>query len=954
MTNNLLIYTITMKRLFLFVVAMFTAASVSAQFNPMQPIEADKDVRVGKLENGLTYYIRHNEKPKGQAHFYILHDVGAIQEDDNQQGLAHFLEHMAFNGTKNLPGKQLINYLESIGVKFGYNLNAGTSWDYTEYQLRDVPTTRREIVDSALLVLHDWSHFITLAPKEIDSERGVIMEELRTRDGAQWRSTINMIQTVARGTKYEHRNLIGHLDGLKGFSHSDLESFYHKWYRPELQAVAIVGDVDVDYVENKLKSLMSDIPASPADAAQKEVIVVPNNEEPIVSVFTDPEMSNSVVRYIFKRGNLVPKQAANTIYAEMMDIITMLMTRMGNARLSEIAMKPDAPFVGAGMSDGSFGICPTFESFSVAAQSQDGKLATAFEAIATEVERIRRHGFTVGEFERAQNDLLRSCERAYNNRNDRKNGEYVEIYLDNFRNNSPMPDAKTEWQLDSMLIKNISVDVINQIASKLITPTNQIVIMDAPEKDGVVNPTEAEVLGIIKKVAAAEVAPYEDNVVKEPLISESVELKGSPVVKTGFNKTLGTTEWTLTNGTRVIVKPSTLKADEVLLKGHSDGGMSLLSDDDYYTGLFIPTITSMSGVSKFSRADLRKQLSGKSATVYFNASEYAHGVNGNCSPKDIETMLQLLYLNVTAPRFDKNDFETVMKQYRAYVDNLKTNPDYIMGEQEEKTLYGDNPRRQALSMEMLDKVNFDRLDEVFATLYPNGNTFTYTIVGNVDLETLRPLVEKYIGSLPASKQKLSFVDDGVRYAKGEVVNDFKAPMQQPKVSVSRIYTGKAKASLKNRLTMIFLTQALNSRYLISIREEKGGTYGVGVQGSFEHTPFETYKLKIAFDTNEKQADELSSIVLAEIQKIAAEGPLAEDIEKSREFFLKNWKNTLEQNNGWMQIIRTWYEKGMDQYGTYEDIVKNLKYSDVQKLAKKILKDNNMVYVVMRPEAPAAK
>ncbi|MBO5813469.1 MAG: insulinase family protein, partial [Alistipes sp.] len=595
-----------MKRLFLFVVAVITAASVSAQFNPMQPIEADKDVRVGKLENGLTYYIRHNEKPKGQAHFYILHDVGAIQEDDNQQGLAHFLEHMAFNGTKNLPGKQLINYLESVGVKFGYNLNAGTSWDYTEYQLRDVPTSRQAIVDSALLILHDWSHFIALKPAEIDSERGVIKEELRTRDGASWRSTINMIKTVARGTKYEHRNLIGHLEGLQNFSPSDLESFYRKWYRPELQAVVVVGDIDVDYIENKLTSLMSDIPASPADAAQKEVIVVPNNEAPIVSIFTDPEMNASSVRYIFKRGNLVPKQYANTGYAEMMNIVSMLMTQMGNARLSEIAMKPNAPFTGAGMSNGSFGICPTFESFSVAAQSQDGKLPAAFEAIATEVERIRRHGFTPGEFERAQNNLLRSCERAYNNRNDRKNGEYVEIYLSNFRENTPMPDAKTEWQLDSMIIKNLNVDVINQLASKLITPTNQIVIVNAPEREGLVNPTEAEILSIIQKVAGAEIEPYKDNVVKEPLIAEGVELKGSPVVKTKLNEKLGTTEWTLANGARVIVKPSTLKADEVLMRAYSEGGFSLLSDEDYYTGLFIPTVTSMSGVSKFSRTDLRK------------------------------------------------------------------------------------------------------------------------------------------------------------------------------------------------------------------------------------------------------------------------------------------------------------------------------------------------------------
>lgn len=939
-----------MKRLFLFVVAVITAASVSAQFNPMQPIEADKDVRIGKLENGLTYYIRHNEKPKGQAHFYILHDVGAIQEDDNQQGLAHFLEHMAFNGTKNLPGKQLINYLESVGVKFGYNLNAGTSWDYTEYQLRDVPTSRQAIVDSALLILHDWSHFIALKPAEIDSERGVIKEELRTRDGASWRSTINMIKTVARGTKYEHRNLIGHLEGLQSFSPSDLESFYRKWYRPELQAVVVVGDIDVDYIENKLTSLMSDIPASPADAAQKEVIVVPNNEAPIVSIFTDPEMNASSVRYIFKRGNLVPKQYANTGYAEMMNIVSMLMTQMGNARLSEIAMKPNAPFTGAGMSNGSFGICPTFESFSVAAQSQDGKLPAAFEAIATEVERIRRHGFTPGEFERAQNNLLRSCERAYNNRNDRKNGEYVEIYLNNFRENTPMPDAKTEWQLDSMIIKNLNVDVINQLASKLITPTNQVVIVNAPEREGLVNPTEAEILSIIQKVAGAKIEPYKDNVVKEPLIAEGVELKGSPVVKTKLNEKLGTTEWTLANGARVIVKPSTLKADEVLMRAYSEGGFSLLSDEDYYTGLFIPTVTSMSGVSKFSRTDLRKQLSGKAASVHLNGGEYEHGINGSCSPKDMETMLQLLYLNVTAPRFNKDDFNTIMKQYRAYVDNLKTNPDFIASSEEEKTLYGNNPRRQPLSMELLDKVNFERMDEVFAQLFSNSGNFTYTFVGNVELETLRPLVEKYIGSLPAAKKGLSFVDDGVRYAKGEVVNDFKAPMQQPKVSVARIYTGKAKATLKNRLTMSFLTQALNSRYLISIREEKGGTYGVRVSGGFEDAPFETYQLRVQFDTNEKQADELSEIVLKEIQKIAAEGPLAEDIEKTREFYVKEWSNTLEQNAGWMRVIRTWYESGIDQYGTYEDIIKNLKYSDVQKLAKKILKDNNMVYVVMRPEA----
>ena len=350
-----------MKKLTMLVAAAFAMTSAMAQLNPMEPIPADKDVRTGKLENGMTYYIRHNEKPKGQADFHILHDVGAIQENDAQQGLAHFLEHMAFNGTKNLPGKQMIEYLEKVGVKFGANLNAGTSWDMTSYMMKDVPTSREGIIDSALLILHDWSHFIALQPEEIDSERGVIMEELRTRDNASWRSTMKMLQALGKGTKYEHRNLIGYLDGLKGFQHKELEDFYNTWYRPDYQAVVIVGDIDVDAVENKLKTLMSDIPAPAADAAQKEVITVPDNEEPIVSIYTDPEMQGSRVQVFVKRP-AVPEQYNNLVYGEMLDVVQAYMTTMENARLQEISMQPDAPFLGAGMNSGSIGVIPTLEA----------------------------------------------------------------------------------------------------------------------------------------------------------------------------------------------------------------------------------------------------------------------------------------------------------------------------------------------------------------------------------------------------------------------------------------------------------------------------------------------------------------------------------------------------------------------------------------------------------------
>ena len=935
------------------VIAAFAVTSAAAQFNPQQPIPADKDVRTGKLENGMTYYIRHNEKPKGQADFYILHDVGAIQENDSQQGLAHFLEHMAFNGTKNLPGKMLTEYLEKVGVKFGANLNAGTGWDQTTYMMKDVPTSREGIIDSALLILHDWSHFIALEPEEIDSERGVIMEELRTRDGASWRSTMKMLQALGKDTKYEHRNLIGYLDGLKGFHHKELEDFYNQWYRPDYQAVVVVGDIDVDAVENKIKTLMSDIPVPAADAARKETITVPDNEDPIISIYTDPEMQGSKIQLFVKRPAL-PEQMNNLIYGEMFDVIQAYMTTMENARLQEISMKPDAPFLGAGMGSGEIGVIPTLNATTFVAMTQDGKLAEGFEAIYTEMEKVRRYGFTQGEFERAQNDLMRRAERAYANRNDRRNGEFVQTYLNNYSKNTPMPDAETEWQLDSMLIKMINVEAVNGFAQQVIYPRNQVIVVTAPEKEGIVNPTAEELLAIREKVANAEIEAYEDNTVKEPLIPEGTVLKGSPVKKTAQDVTLGTTEWTLANGVKVVVKPTTYKADEVRMSAVAKGGLSILSDEEFYMGEMMPAFNSMSGVGKFSATDLKKQLSGKSASVQPSVENYASAVNGYCSPKDLETMMQLLYLNFTQPRFDQNDYNTLMKMLRSQLDNVKSNPDYLMEEKFIDVAYGNNPRRQMISTEIIDKFSFEALPAIYRKLYPDANSFTFTIVGNVDLDALKPLVEKYIGSIPVSKKAMTFADDKCAPVKGDVTEEFTAPMQQPKVSVHYMFSGKMPYTLKDKAALTFLTQALNSRYLISIREEKGGTYGVQVSGSTEYIPDETYKLDIRFDTNEEMADELREIVMKEIREIAENGPKTEDIEKNREFMLKSWKNSLEQNAGWMNYIQAKYGPGLEYLKDYEQVIRSLTIADVQAMAKKVLGDNNLVKVVMRPAKEKAE
>lgn len=941
-----------MRKLFVSLVALFIGvASINAQ-DPTQQLPLDPEVRVGVLDNGMTYFIRHNEKPKGQASFYIYHDVGAIQEEDDQQGLAHFLEHMAFNGSKNLPGKQMIEKLETIGVQFGYNLNAFTSWDCTEYMIKDCPITE-ENLDLALLILHDWSQFIALQPEEIDSERGVIMEELRTRDGGSLRAQNDMIKKLFQGTLYEHRNLIGYLDGLKSFDQQALVNFYKKWYRPEYQALVIVGDVDVDQVEAKIKTLMADIPASPADAAQKEVIMVPATEEPIISIFTDPELTQSSVM-MFARREALPKEYKNTVIGYTYNIIQNFVTVMMNARFEEIAQAADAPFLGGGMSEGGIGICPTLESTMFSVVAHENRIDEAFRAMYTEMERMRRHGFTAGEFERAKQEILRWAERQYTNRNDVRNDEYAQRYLDHYAEGTPMMDAETEWELDQMFINSLTVDAVNQSYAQMVRPNENLVILArAPQKEGMVVPTADEINAIIAEVEASEIEAYADNTVIEPLIDPATKLKASKVKATAQNESLGYTEWTLKNGIKVVVRPSTLKADEVSINANSKGGCSMLTDEEYYQGAFLGTVMSNSGIGKFSTTELSKQLSGKSAWAYVGVDSYEHAVSAGGSPKDIETILQLMYLNFTSPRFDQTDLDNLKKMYIPYFGNMESDPNYICSKELQKTLYGNHARRQITSAAQIEALNIPALQSVHSKLFGYADDFRFVIVGNVDLNTLKPLVEKYIGALPTSKKvEYAVIDDGVRMAQGVVTNDFRTAMQQPKVSVRLIYSGAMEDNAKNRLIVDLLSRALDSRYMISIREEKGGTYGVSVQGAIEEYPVENYYMGIVFDTNDALADELIEICDKEIRKIAEEGPLADDVAKAKEFLQKNYANVLENNSGWMSAINRWYEEGYNYKEEYLGILESVTLEDIKAFAAQILKDNNRTLVVMRPEVVA--
>ena len=940
-----------MKKLLFAVVALLLGAtSVQAQMDASQPLPVDKEIRQGVLPNGLTYFVRHNEKPKGMANFYIVHDVGAIQEDDNQQGLAHFLEHMAFNGTKTYPGKSMIEYLEKIGVKFGANLNAFTSWDLTQYYMEDVPVARESVIDSTLMVLHDWSHFITLDEKEIDSERGVIKEELRTRDNAQWRSTIEMLKALGKGTLYAERNLIGYLEGLESFTYDDIRAFYDKWYRPDYQAVVVVGDIDVDKVEQKIKSMMADIPAPAADAAKKDVIVVPDNDEPIVSIFTDPEMQRSQLQ-IYYKSQAMPKQMNNTLAYEVKQILTSYISAMFNERLSDIARKPDAPFISAAFSPAtSVGICPTLETTVGQTMTQDGKLMTGYKALLTEMERVRRYGFTEGEYERAKNNMLSALESQYNSRDDREHATFAERCIDHFREGTPLYDAETEYQLDKQLAEAITLDAINQTVKQMYDPLkNAVIIVNSPAKDGVAVPTEAELVETLKATVAAEIEAFKDNVVKVPLIEDEAALKGSPVKKEAFNEAMGTTEWTLKNGIKVVVKQTPYEADAIYLEAVSEGGAAIFGDEDYYSAQMLGSVMSMSGISKFSASDLRKQLSGKQAQVGASAGSYLHAVEGSAALKDVETMFQLMYLNFTAPRFSEDDFQTLMNRYNAMLANQMTNPDFIFSQQLQKTLYGDNYRRQQLTPELLSAIKLERMADIHSRLFGNAKDFRFTIYGNMSPEELKPLVEKYVGSLPVAKKVTNkFTDDKVREVKG-VENDFTAKMEQPKVSVFVGFSGDYKYDIKNAVTLTYLSQALSNRYLKSIREEKGGTYGVSVRGSHYTRPAQSFLMQISFDTNEQMADELTAIVIAEIEKIAAEGPLKEDMDKTREFLLKDYKKNVELNGWWSRTLTAYYDFGVDNVNDYEAAVNGVTADDVKALAKRMLDEKSMVKVIMRPE-----
>ncbi len=930
-----------MKRLFIFIAAIFAAAVAFGQ----TPLPNDPEVKVGKLENGLTYYIRHNEQPAQRAEFYLATNVGAYQEADDQDGLAHFLEHMCFNGTKNFPGKALLEYLQSIGAEFGRNINASTGFEQTQYMLNNIPVVRETIIDSCLLILHDYSNFVTCNPEEIDAERGVILEEKRQRSDASWRMFEKSLPYLYGDTHYARRTLIGGEEQLKTFKYESLTNFYKKWYQPHNQAVIVVGDVDVDKVEQKIKDLFGSIPA--AEVAAKDEPAIPANAEPIVGIITDPEAQNSRIDIMWKHDP-IPTEFQNTDVAYMNDFLLMIISDIMDERFNDIAARPDAPFFAAGLFTRD--LCNVCEAYNAAVLFKDGASTEAFTALMTEIEKMKRYGFNDGEVQRAKDNIISICEKAVEAAPTRKNAELVQPLLSNFFDNEAYMDPETELQIVQALCAQINAQVLNQVVAQLLPSDNIVITYQGPEKDGLANPTEAELAGVLAAVAQAEIEANVEENLNEPFLNADA-LKGS-AVKSAKETAFGATEWTLGNGVKVVVLPTQHKKDQVIFNIELIGGKNaiatkdLVSFEDNIWSLFLQN----SGISKFSGTQVPKMLAGKSLSVSPYISNTRHGVQAACAPKDLETALQIAYLYFADPRFDQNEYEPGIQQIKALLPNILANPDFQFQQERNKVLYGNNPRVVDLNEEVVEKASLATIEKVYRELFKDAAGAKLTIVGNVDLETLKPMVEKYIGSIAKNKKARKLNEANfINLAKGEVEKTVELVMATPKSTVFQVYSAYMPIDTKTEVALEVANYVLDMIYTKTIREDEGGTYGVGTAMAGQRIPIERAMIQIAFDTNPEAAPKLIELAVKGLKDLAENGPTAEQMSKAVENLKKNIPESRISNSYWMGALDNWYDFGINSDAEYETAVNSVTAEDVKAVLKAILAQNNLVQVVSAPK-----
>ncbi len=930
-----------MKKLILSILSLILAFSAFGQQLPNDP-----NVKVGRLDNGLTYYIRHNDKPAGRAEFHLATNAGAILETPDQDGLAHFLEHMCFNGTKNLPGKQMLEYLQRIGAEFGRNINAGTGVEQTTYMLNNMPVAREGIIDTCLLIMHDYSHFVTCDPVEIDKERGVIIEEKRSRNNASWRMHEKSLPYYYGDSKYATCTLIGSEENLKTFKPESLTNFYETWYRPDLQAVIVVGDIDVDQIEQKIIKLFSDIPAV-ENPTPKPVHPIPGNEEPLIGILTDKEATSTSMEVIWKfpaRDEALNSTFQGSVYDLLDTYIYIIMAE----RLGDISSRPDAPFIGASLAIGN--LCETCLVTMGNVSSKDGEAVTAFKALMTEIEKMKRYGFNAAEISRATDNILRAYEKAVEAADTRKNAEFVKMYINHFFDNAAYMEPQTEYDVAKTICSQITPEMLNEYAAGLISDNNMVVVYRAPEKEGLVHPTESDILTAIAEVRSSDIQANKAEELNTSLLDESL-LPGS-VIKKEKAGIYGSTEWTLKNGVKVVVLPTEYKKDQVIISLSKKGGKSIIATEDLpsFEDNIYTLFERNSGLAGFSSTELGKMLAGKSAGVGVSLSNYKHGISASCSPKDLETAFQLMYLKFVEPRFDNDEYMLGIQQISAVLPNLLKQPKFVFQNEMSKSLYGDNPRNIDISEEIMAKASLETIKRVYTQqLFKDAAGAVVYIIGNVDLNTLKPLVEKYIGSLPKGKKAGNWENSMPQILDGYIVNDFRTEMTTPMMTVLQVWHGEMPYSIRNAVLCNAASYILDMIYTDTLREEEGGTYGASASISLRRIPTAKVIAQVSFNTNVEQSDKLRELAIEGLHKLATEGPTEEQLTRTIENFKKNLPESRISNGYWLGNLQNWYEYGENYDVLYEKALNEITAENIKSVLQQMLASGNFAEVVMGPE-----
>ena len=905
-----------------------------------EAIPFNPDVLTGQFENGLTYYIMENRKPENRAQLWLVVNAGSILEDDDQQGLAHFTEHMAFNGTKHFAKHEIIDYLESIGMQYGPEINAYTGFDETVYMLQ-VPTDSLKMIYTAFDILEDWARYITFDDEEINKERGVIIEEWRLGRGADGRIRDKQLPVIFQGSKYAERLPIGKKEIIETFDHETLRRFYADWYRPDLMALIAVGDFD----KNEIKSLVSrhfeSVPLK-EDRRKRELIRVPGHEKTLFAIATDPEASGTSISVYYEMDPVAFKTLDD--YRNL--LIERLNIRMMNNRLYELLNQPEPPFL-YGLTIQS-NLVRTMDIYMVAAAVKEDAIITGLEALLTEAERVKQYGFTQSELDRTKTQLLRDLEQAYNERDKSKSSQYADECRRHFLEGEPMPGIAFEYGIAGKLLPGITLEEVNKLIGKWMKDEDRVVLVGAPEKENVPIPGEKELLAVLDQMDELEVEPYEDLVSDQPLLSDLPE--PATITKEKKFDAIDVTEWKLSNGIRIVLKSTDFKNDEIQFYAFSPGGSSLLTTEENAAVKGTQDIIYLAGIGDLDLNTLNKKISEKIVTVFPYIDELAEGLMGECSPDDMETMFQLIYLYVTAPRHDITAYQSYKTRMKGYIQNRSADPESAFYDTIMVTMAQYNPRVRPWSEKVLDDINYEKVFSFYTDRFRDASDFTFLFVGNFDLEAIKPYVTTYLGGLPSINRKETWKDTGIKPPEGIIKKSvYKGIEEKGKVRIT--FSGPMEWSPENNYLFRSMASVMEIKLREVIREDLGGTYDISVGTSASLYPREEFRLNISFDCNPERIEELTNSVFLVLDSLKTDGPDDSYITKVTETQLRSYETQMKENNYWLRALQNYYFTGRDPESIleYPDRVKSLSAAKIRKAANKYLDMNNYVRVVLFPE-----